>query len=87
MTLLGGITIGYIRRGPRKAAMIGYWMGEAHAGQGHMFAALQFLVIPSTSSQASSCTVSKQPVFQTTLGASACLKKLVFAGRLSGADT
>ncbi|MGZ2430484.1 RimJ/RimL family protein N-acetyltransferase [Rhizobium redzepovicii] len=25
--------------------MIGYWMGERHAGQGHMFAALQ-MVIP-----------------------------------------
>jgi ribosomal-protein-alanine N-acetyltransferase len=45
MTLLGGITIGYIRRGAAQSCMIGYWMGEAHAGQGHMFAALQ-LVIP-----------------------------------------
>ncbi|WP_160005115.1 GNAT family N-acetyltransferase [Rhizobium sp. 18055] len=45
MTLLGGITIGYIRRGAAQSCMIGYWMGEPHAGQGHMFAALQ-LVIP-----------------------------------------
>ncbi|MGO7211116.1 GNAT family N-acetyltransferase [Rhizobium ruizarguesonis] len=45
MTLLGGVTIGYIRRGAAQSCMIGYWMGERHAGQGHMFAALQ-MVIP-----------------------------------------
>jgi ribosomal-protein-alanine N-acetyltransferase len=45
MTLVGGVTIGYIRRGAAQSCMIGYWMGERHAGQGHMFAALQ-LVIP-----------------------------------------
>lgn len=44
-TLLGGLTIGYIRRGAAQSCMIGYWMGERHAGKGHMFAALQ-LVIP-----------------------------------------
>lgn len=43
--LLGGITIGYIRRGAAQCCMIGYWMGERHAGQGHMHAALK-LVIP-----------------------------------------
>lgn len=43
--LLGGLTIGYIRRGVAQSCMIGYWMGARHAGQGHMFAALQ-LVIP-----------------------------------------
>ncbi|WP_337266317.1 GNAT family N-acetyltransferase [Oryzifoliimicrobium ureilyticus] len=45
MSLLGGLTIGYIRRGAAQSCMIGYWMGESHAGQGHMFAALQ-LAIP-----------------------------------------
>jgi ribosomal-protein-alanine N-acetyltransferase len=45
MTLVGGVTIGYIRRGAAQSCMIGYWMGERYAGQGHMFAALQ-LVIP-----------------------------------------
>ncbi|NTJ41532.1 GNAT family N-acetyltransferase [Agrobacterium larrymoorei] len=44
-TLLGGITIGYIRRGAAQSCMVGYWMGEAYAGQGHMSAALK-LVIP-----------------------------------------
>jgi ribosomal-protein-alanine N-acetyltransferase len=43
--LLGGLTIGYIRRGAAQSCMIGYWMGERHAGQGHMFAALR-LVVP-----------------------------------------
>ncbi|MCM2477793.1 GNAT family N-acetyltransferase [Rhizobium sp. CG5] len=43
--LLGGLTIGLIRRGASQCCMIGYWMGERFAGQGHMFAALQ-LAIP-----------------------------------------
>ena len=43
--LLGGLTIGLIRRGASQSCMIGYWMGEKHAGQGHMFAALR-LVVP-----------------------------------------
>ncbi|MCJ8053188.1 GNAT family N-acetyltransferase [Shinella curvata] len=44
-TLLGGLTVGYIRRGAAQCCMVGYWMGERHAGQGHMFGALK-LVIP-----------------------------------------
>ena len=43
--LVGGLTIGHIRRGAAQSCMIGYWMGERHAGQGHMFGALK-LVIP-----------------------------------------
>ncbi|MFP5075883.1 GNAT family N-acetyltransferase [Rhizobium sp. YIM 134829] len=43
--LLGGLTIGYIRRGAAQCCMIGYWMGERHAGQGHMGAAVA-LAIP-----------------------------------------
>ncbi|MCX8996394.1 GNAT family N-acetyltransferase [Rhizobiaceae bacterium BDR2-2] len=45
MTLLGGITIGHIRKGAAQNCMIGYWMGAVHAGKGHMFAAVR-LVIP-----------------------------------------
>lgn len=44
-TLLGGITVGYIRRGAAQSCMIGYWIGEPYAAQGHMSAALK-LVIP-----------------------------------------
>lgn len=44
MRLLGGLTIGYIRRGAAQSCMIGYWMGEAHAGQGHMLAALNIAI-------------------------------------------
>ncbi|MES5097328.1 GNAT family protein [Agrobacterium sp. BA1120] len=44
-TLLGGITVGYIRRGAAQSCMIGYWMGQPYAAQGHMSAALK-LVIP-----------------------------------------
>ena len=42
--LLGGMTIGYIRRGAAQSCMIGYWMGERHAGQGHMLAALKIAI-------------------------------------------
>ncbi|MFB2550902.1 GNAT family N-acetyltransferase [Ensifer soli] len=44
-TLLGGMTIGHIRRGAAQCCMIGYWMGERHAGHGHMSAAVR-LTIP-----------------------------------------
>jgi [ribosomal protein S5]-alanine N-acetyltransferase len=39
--LVGGITIGHIRRGVSQTGTIGYWMGEAHAGQGLMAEALR----------------------------------------------
>jgi ribosomal-protein-alanine N-acetyltransferase len=42
--LLGGLTIGYIRRGAAQSCMIGYWMGEKHSGQGHMLAALKVAI-------------------------------------------
>ena len=35
-TLLGGIAIGHVRHGVSQSAQIGYWMGERHAGRGHM---------------------------------------------------
>jgi len=34
--LLGGVTLGNIRRGVAQCATLGYWMGEEHAGQGYM---------------------------------------------------
>jgi [ribosomal protein S5]-alanine N-acetyltransferase len=34
--LLGGLTIGGLRRGVAQAATLGYWMGERHAGRGRM---------------------------------------------------
>lgn len=39
--LLGGLTIGQIRRGVAQAATIGYWMGARHAGQGYMSSAVR----------------------------------------------
>ena len=38
--LVGGITITQIRRGVSQTCSIGYWMGAAHAGRGHMSAAV-----------------------------------------------
>ncbi len=43
-TLVGGLTLGYIRRGASQSTMVGYWMGEAHAGKGLMRAALDAVV-------------------------------------------
>ncbi len=34
--LLGGLTIGGVRRGVAQAATLGYWMGERYAGKGRM---------------------------------------------------
>ncbi len=42
--LLGGITVGHIRRGAAQCCMLGYWMGERHSGQGHMHAALSLVI-------------------------------------------
>lgn len=40
-TLLGGLTLGLVRRGVAQACTLGYWMGQRHAGQGHMTEAVQ----------------------------------------------
>ncbi|MFO1133594.1 MAG: GNAT family protein [Rhodoblastus sp.] len=39
--LVGGLTIGQIRRGVAQSATIGYWVGVNHAGQGYMSRALR----------------------------------------------
>lgn len=39
--LLGGLTLGQIRRGVAQTATLGYWMGEAFAGQGYMSRAVR----------------------------------------------
>ncbi|RZS88378.1 ribosomal-protein-alanine N-acetyltransferase [Phyllobacterium myrsinacearum] len=42
--LLGGITLGNIRRGVGQNGMIGYWMGAPYAGRGYMSEALRLLI-------------------------------------------
>ncbi|MBA8901499.1 MULTISPECIES: GNAT family protein [unclassified Phyllobacterium] len=42
--LLGGITLGNIRRGVGQNGMIGYWTGAPYAGQGYMGEALSLLI-------------------------------------------
>ena len=42
--LMGGITIGGIRRGVAQAATLGYWMGAQYAGKGHMKRAVAAVV-------------------------------------------
>lgn len=40
-TLLGGLTLGHVRRGVSQAATLGYWMGEPYAGKGYMSRAVR----------------------------------------------
>ena len=40
-TLLGGLTLGLVRRGVAQACTLGYWMGQRHAGRGHMTEAVR----------------------------------------------
>jgi len=40
-TLLGGLTLGLVRRGVAQACTLGYWMGARHAGKGHMSEAVR----------------------------------------------
>lgn len=42
--LLGGLTLGQVRRGVAQAATLGYWMGAPHAGRGHMSRAVRAAV-------------------------------------------
>ncbi|MGV2974526.1 GNAT family N-acetyltransferase [Roseibium alexandrii] len=42
--LLGGLTLSNIRRGVSQSATLGYWMGERHAGKGHMSAAVAMIL-------------------------------------------
>ena len=39
--LLGGITLSNVRRGVMQSCTLGYWIGETHARQGYMAAALR----------------------------------------------
>ena len=39
--LLGGLTLGEIRRGVSQTATLGYWMGAPHAGKGYMTRAVR----------------------------------------------
>ena len=42
--LLGGLTLGDIRRGVSQTGTLGYWMGERHAGKGNMTRAVRAAV-------------------------------------------
>ena len=42
--LLGGITLSNVRRGVSQSGSVGYWMGEPHAGKGHMSEAVGLLL-------------------------------------------
>ncbi len=40
-TLVGGLTVGQVRRGVSQTATLGYWMGEPFAGRGYMSRAVR----------------------------------------------
>lgn len=39
--LLGGLSLGHVRRGVSQAATLGYWMGQPYAGKGYMTRAVR----------------------------------------------
>lgn len=39
--LVGGLTLSNVRRGVAQTCTLGYWMGQRHAGQGYMSAAVR----------------------------------------------
>ncbi len=39
--LVGGLTVGQVRRGVSQTATLGYWMGQPHAGRGSMSRAVR----------------------------------------------
>lgn len=43
-SLIGGLTLGNVRRGVTQAATLGYWLGAIHIGRGHMTRAVGALV-------------------------------------------
>ena len=43
-TLVGGLTLGQIKRGVAQSATLGYWMGAPHAGKGYMTRAVAAVV-------------------------------------------
>ena len=43
--LLGGVTLGGVRRGVAETATLGYWIGARHAGRGNMTRAVAALAI------------------------------------------
>lgn len=63
-TLLGGLTLGLVRRGVAQACTLGYWMGQRHAGKGHMTEAVRGALDFAFSG--SPCTGSKRPACRTT---------------------
>lgn len=42
-TLVGALTLSNVRRGVAQTATLGYWIGEAHARQGYMTAAVRLI--------------------------------------------
>ncbi|ALA18178.1 MULTISPECIES: GNAT family N-acetyltransferase [unclassified Chelatococcus] len=42
--LLGGLTLGFVRRGVAQTCTLGYWVGERYARQGHMTRAVRAAV-------------------------------------------
>ncbi|GGG40680.1 GNAT family N-acetyltransferase [Chelatococcus composti] len=42
--LLGGLTLGFVRRGVAQTCTLGYWIGERHARQGYMTRAVRAAV-------------------------------------------
>lgn len=42
--LVGGLTLGNVRRGVMQCATLGYWLGASHVGQGYMSEAVRAII-------------------------------------------
>ncbi len=42
--LIGGLTLGNVRRGVMQMATLGYWLGSGYVGKGHMSAAVRIII-------------------------------------------
>ena len=79
--LLGGLTLGNVRRGVAQCGTLGYWMGEPFAGQGYMSkgGAGRRCATPSS---ICGCTGSRPPARRTTTAPAACWSGSAFSTRV-----
>ncbi len=68
--LVGGLTLGQIKRGVAQAATLGYWMGAPHAGKGFMSRAVRAAV--TSPLRRSGCIGSKPPACRIMIPPSGC---------------
>ncbi len=82
--LLGGLTLGLVRRGVAQACTLGYWMGQRHAGSGHMTEAVRGALRFAFSDLAAAPGRGRLPAEQRAVTATARTGRLPARGRGAG---